>query len=91
MYINREGRPEIRLAESHDRGVTWHDVMTVFVYGKDRATKQNNGMNDVWAEMAAFSVGHPFLTRMQDGSVWVYFYNGPATDRTDFHYVQIAD
>ena len=91
VYINREGRPEIRLAESCDYGITWHDVMTVFVYGKDRATKQNNGMNDVWAEMAAFSVGHPFLTRMQDGSVWVYFYNGPATDRTDFHYVQIAD
>lgn len=91
VYINRDSVPEIRLAESHDHGETWQDVLSVFTYGRNVKGKQNSGMNDVWAEMALFSIGHPFMKRMQDGTIWVYFYNGPATDRTDFCYVAIEE
>jgi len=91
VYINRDNTPIIRLAESRDHGKTWKDVLTVYEYEKNTKGKQNNGMNDVWAEMAMFSIGHPFMKRMQDGTIWVYFYNGPATDRTDFCYVQIEE
>ena len=90
-YINRDSIPEIRLAESCDHGKTWKDVLSVYEYGKNTKGKQNNGMNDVWAEMAMFSIGHPFIKRMHDGTIWVYFYNGPSTDRTDFCYVQIEE
>ena len=91
VYINRDSVPEIRLAESLDGGNTWKDVLTVFTYERNTKGKQNSGMNDVWAEMAAFSIGHPFMERMEDGTIWVYFYNGPTTDRTDFCCVQVED
>ncbi|MBE7009883.1 MAG: exo-alpha-sialidase [Ruminococcaceae bacterium] len=89
VYINRDSVPEIRLAQSLDHGKTWADVMTVYTYGKDTKGKKNAGMNDVWSEMAAFSIGHPYMERMQDGSIWVYFYSGPSIHRTDFHFIKI--
>lgn len=89
IYINRDSAPVIRLAKSTDGGNTWSDALTVFDYGANTKGKANAGMNDVWSEMAAFSVGHPFLKRMQDGTLWAYFYSGPSTHRTDFHAVKI--
>lgn len=90
IYINRDAAPVIRLAESADGGHTWQDVLTVFDYEKIANRKANAGMKDAWSEMAAFSVGHPFLKRMQDGTLWAYFYSGPTTHRTDFRYVRLA-
>jgi len=88
VYINRESAPVIRLAESDD-GKVWKDALTVFDFGANTKGKQNAGMNDVWAEMAAFSTGHPFITDLGDGTVLVYFYSGPSTNRTDLHYVKV--
>jgi len=84
VYINRDDIPEIRLAQSADEGKTWSDILTVYKYERNVKGKQNECMNDVWSEMAAFSVGHPYIKRMNDGSVWVYYYSGPSTHRTDF-------
>ena len=89
IYINRDAAPVIKLAESMDGGQSWRDVCTVFELATAAQGKSNAGMNDVWSEMGAFSVGHPFLYRMCDGTLWVYFYSGPSTHRTDFHYVKI--
>ncbi len=89
IYINRNSTPIIKLAKSTDFGKTWSDVLTVFDYGANTKGKQNRGMNDVWSEMAAFSVGHPFLQKMPDGTLWAYFYSGPSTHRTDFHVVRV--
>jgi len=91
VYINRESLPEIRLATSTDGGKTWQDTLTVFTYERNTKMAHSGTMNDVWMEMAAFSTGHPFMARMSDGSIWVYFYSGPSTDRTDFHFVKIED
>ncbi len=68
---------------------TWVDALTVFDYGANTKGKQNTGMNDVWSEMAAFSTGHPFLKRMQNGTLWAYFYSGSSTHRTNFHVVKV--
>lgn len=87
VYINRDSLPVIKLAQSTDGGKTWTDVDTVYEYEKEIQGKSNAGMNDAWAQMALFSVGHPYLKVMSDGSLWVYFYSGPSTHRTDFHYV----
>ncbi len=91
VYINRDSVPEIRLAQSFDHGKTWSDALTVYTYGTNTKGKQNSGMSDVWSEMAAFAIGHPYLKRMQDGSIWVYFYNGPSTHRTDYWYIKIEE
>ncbi len=88
IYINRDSIPVIRLAQSFDNGKTWTDALTVFDYGANTKGKQNSGMNDVWSEMAAFSVGHPYI-EMIDGVLFAYFYSGPSTHRTDFHLVKI--
>ena len=89
IYINRDAAPVIKLAESADGGRTWQDALTVFDFGANTKGKQNAGMNDVWAEMGAFSIGHPFLKKLQDGTVLAYYYNGPSTHRTDFCYAKI--
>ena len=91
IYINRDAAPVIRLAESADSGNTWADVLTVFDFGANTKGKQNAGMNDVWSEMGNFNIGHPFMTRLQDGRIMAYFYSGPSTHRTDFHYVLIEE
>lgn len=89
VYINRDSVPVIRLATSSDGGLTWCDALTVYDYGENTKGKQNGGMNDVWSEMAAFSIGHPFIKFMRDGRLFVYFYSGPSTHRTDFHIVTV--
>ncbi|MBQ6701853.1 MAG: exo-alpha-sialidase [Clostridia bacterium] len=89
IYINRDTVPVIRIAESLDRGKTWKDALTVFDYGENTKGKQNAGMNDVWAEMAAFSTGHPYIERLDDNTAIAYYYSGPSTHRTDFCYAVI--
>lgn len=89
IYINRDSAPIIKLAESEDKGITWKDALTVFDFGANTKGKQNGGMNDVWAEMGAFSIGHPYIEKLNDGTALAYFYSGPSTHRTDFHYAKI--
>ena len=91
VYINRDGVPEIRMAKSVDGGNTWFDELTVYTYERNTKAEHSGSMNDVWAEMAAFCVGHPCMYRMKDGSIWVCFYSGPHTDRTDFHFIKIEE
>lgn len=90
-YINRDNAPIIKLAKSFDGGKNWEDVLTVFDFGQSTKGKQNAGMNDVWAEMGKFNVGHPYIIRLSDNKLGVYFYAGPSTHRTDFHLVIIEE
>ena len=88
VYINREKTPEIRLAQMKASG-EWEDVFTV--YGtENKSKKQSGSMNDVWAEMGAFSVGHPFVLPVDEDNILVYYYSGPSTDRTDICCVGIC-
>ena len=89
IYINRDSAPIIKLAESTDNGKSWNDCLTVYDFGQNTKGKQNSGMNDVWAEMGAFSVGHPFIEKVDENTAIAYFYSGPSTHRTDFRYVKI--
>lgn len=91
IYINRDAAPVIRIAKSTDGGSTWKDALTVFDFGANTKGKQNAGMNDVWSEMGNFNIGHPYITRLRDGRLMAYFYCGPSTHRTDFHYVMIEE
>lgn len=90
VYINREKAPVIRIAESED-GRIWRDIFTVYDSGMQRSGSKNAGMNDVWSEMGAFNVGHPYMLRLKDGRIAVYFYSGPSTHRTDYHFVMLEE
>ena len=90
-YINRDASPEIRMARSTDGGKSWRDELVVYNFGRSIKEKQNAGMNDVWSEMGKFNVGHPFITRLLDGNLMVYYYSGPSTHRTDFCYAIIEE
>ena len=90
IYINRDAAPVIRIAKSAD-GKKWEDIITLFDFGKNTKEKQNAGMNDVWSEMGNFSIGHPFMERLQDGTILAYFYSGPSTHRTDFRYIRVEE
>ena len=50
-YINRDGVPQIRIAQSLDHGKTWKDVLTVYTYERNTKTQHNGNMNDVFACM----------------------------------------
>lgn len=90
IYINRDHAPVIKIAQSTDDGHAWQDQLTVFDTGKSLNEKKKKSLNDAWSEMEKFSIGHPFIERMADGTLWAYYYSGPSTDRTDFHVVKIV-
>ncbi len=66
------------------------DELTVYDSGQSRCTSDSLSMNDAWSEMGAFSVGHPFMTKLHDGTIVAYYYAGDTTHRTDIHWVKIA-
>lgn len=90
IYINRDNSPIIKMAQSSDFGRTWQDVLTVYDSGLKKNTSSKLSMNEAWSEMGAFSVGHPFMTKMRDGTIVAYYYAGDETHRTDINWVKIA-
>lgn len=90
IYINRDSMPIIRLALSEDGGKTWRDTLTVYDSHPSEVEKKQGGMNEAWSEMGAFSVGHPYLLDLGDGTLMAYYYAGPSTHRTDVHWVHVA-
>lgn len=90
IYINRDAAPVIRLAESVDGGRSWADALTVYESGRAPSQDKNAGMNDVWSEMGAFSIGHPFITEADSEYAYAYYYSGPSTHRTSLHYAKIS-
>jgi len=89
IYINRDAAPVIRIAEKKKNSDIWEDIFTVYDRGQEIEKKKNAGMNDVWNEMGAFFVGHPFLCSLSDGSIMAYFYSGESTHKTDFCFVKL--
>ncbi|MBT3318501.1 MAG: exo-alpha-sialidase [Clostridia bacterium] len=90
VYINRDSSPIVKLAVSADFGRTWRDELSVYDSGQVKCTNDSLSMNDAWSEMGAFSVGHPFMTKMNDGTIIAYYYAGDTTHRTDIHWAKIA-
>ena len=90
IYINRDTSPVIKLAVSEDGGRTWHDELTIYDSHKKLEGSAGLDMNDAWAQMGAFNVGHPYLAKLSDGTLMAYYYAGPDTHRTDIHWAMIT-
>ena len=90
IYINRDTSPVIKLAVSEDSGRTWQDEFTVYDSQKKLELSSGLDMNDAWAQMGAFNVGHPYLAKLSDGMLIAYYYAGPSTHRTDIRWAKIT-
>ncbi len=89
VYMDRTGRPALKLRLSRDGGLTWPqrsermlDDFTALCSPAGHAT-----MQDAWAEMGAFSSGLPATCRTPDGGLLLVYYAGPHTNRTDIHWM----
>jgi hypothetical protein len=91
ISIDRSSSPVITVRTSRDFGHTYDEGLVV--YERDKLERQDSrdiSMNDAWAEMSAFSVGHPALLKLTDSEMLAYYYAGDHTDRTSIEFVRIA-
>lgn len=90
-YVDREGKPVLKLRTSADGGRCWPAEGMVVLDDRLRRPQQREktGMQDAWAEMGAFSLGLPATARLPEGDVLVVYYAGLSTDHTGIHWVRI--
>ena len=91
IYIDRSGSPKISVKFSADNGHTFlPGELTVYDSQLHSQKTDKGSMNDAWAEMSAFSVGHPNLAALPGGLLYAYYYAGGHTDRTDIRWAKIS-
>ncbi|MBN1342733.1 MAG: exo-alpha-sialidase [Phycisphaerae bacterium] len=91
VYVDRTGRPTIKVRASDDGGHTFPAETEVVIASADveRQTTAKQIMQDAWAEMEAFSLGLPATTPLPNGDVLVVYYAGPETDVTDVRWARL--
>ena len=90
ISVDRTSSPVITVRTTRDLGRTYDE--TLVVYERKNLDKQDSrqiSMNDAWAEMAAFSVGHPGLLKLSDTEILAFYYAGNHTDLTSIEFVKI--
>ena len=90
ISIDRTSSPVITVRTTRDLGRTYDEALVI--YERKNIEQQDSrqiSMNDAWAEMAAFSVGHPGLLKLSDNEVLAYYYAGDHTDETSIEFVRI--
>jgi hypothetical protein len=91
INIDRTASPVITVRTSRDLGRTYDEALVVYERKKlESQDSRQISMNDAWAEMSAFSVGHPALLKLNDSELLAYYYAGDHTDLTSIEYVRIA-
>jgi hypothetical protein len=91
ISIDRTSSPVITVRTTGDLGRTYNQEVVVYERAKSEGEDSRQiSMNDAWAEMSAFSVGHPALIKWNDSEILAYYYAGDHTDRTSIEYVRIA-
>jgi hypothetical protein len=90
ICIDRTSSPVITVRTTRDLGRTYDE--TLVVYERNNVAQQDSrhiSMNDAWAEMAAFSVGHPALLKLNETEMLAFYYAGDHTDATTIEFVRI--
>ncbi|MEX2567911.1 MAG: sialidase family protein [Cyclobacteriaceae bacterium] len=88
--IDRTKNPTITVRISSDEGRTFDEDLVVFQASLPQQDSRYIKMNDAWAEMAQFSVGHPHLVYLGKEELLAYFYQGRHPDHTGISYVKIS-
>ncbi len=87
--IDRSIRPIITVRTSRDYGKTYEESIVVYDTELVSQDSKQMTMNDAWAEMAKFSVGHPYLLWLGNNEILAYYYAGSHTDHTSIEFVRL--
>jgi hypothetical protein len=90
ICIDRSVVPVISLWIKDDLESPFTKVGDVFQADLARQDSRYVTMNEAWAEMARFSIGHPQLLHLGGSEVLAYFYAGSKTNHTEINYVHIS-
>ncbi len=88
--IDRSISPVITVRLSSDRGRSFYDSLVVYDSTLARQDSRNISMNEAWAEMAKFSVGHPNLMNLSENRLLAYWYAGDHFDDTNIEFAVIG-
>ena len=88
--IDRSTRPVITVRLSDDRARTWSESLVIYDSAMTKQDSKQISMNEAWAEMARFSVGHPHLLKLSENRLLAYSYAGEHCDDTSISYVMIG-
>ncbi|NLZ70452.1 MAG: exo-alpha-sialidase [Clostridiaceae bacterium] len=89
IAIDRSVRPIITVYTSRDRGRSYDESLVIYdhrIAGQDSVRMD---LNEAWAEMAKFSVGHPHLIAIGKGELLAFYYAGTETDYTSVEFVRL--
>ena len=90
ICIDRSVVPVISLWIKDHLASPFTKVGDVFQADLARQDSRYVTMNEAWAEMARFSIGHPQLLHLGGLEVLAYFYAGSKTDHTEIDYVHVS-
>ncbi len=90
ITIDRRDSPVISINVTRDNGRTYEKALTVYEGNVNKQDSRHVSMNEAWAEMALFSVGHPSLLVLENGDLLAYFYAGSDRNYTEINYVRIT-
>ena len=91
VYVDRTSSPKIKIRTSFDGGRTWPKDSELVIYKNDNViqNQERSSMEQAWAEMTAFSVGLPAVTKLHNGDILVVYYAGDHTDRTNIEWARL--
>jgi hypothetical protein len=87
--IDRSVKPVITVRISKDIRKGFGAQLIVYDADLGKQDSKEISMNDAWAEMVQFSVGHPTLLYLGNNEVLAYYYTGSAADMTNIAFVRI--
>ena len=90
VAIDRRKIPEIRLYISLKEGKTFENSMSLETLSMERQDSRYMKMEEAWAEMSRFSMGHPQLMDLGNEQLLVYYYKGNHPDNTGIRFIRVA-
>ncbi len=87
--IDRSVKPVITVRISEDIRRGFDASLIVYEADSGKQDSREISMNDAWAEMVQFSVGHPSLLYLGNNEVLAYYYAGASADTTNIAFVRI--
>lgn len=87
--IDRSVKPVITVRMSKDIRNGFDASLIVYEINSGRQDSKEISMNDAWAEMVQFSVGHPSLLYLGNNEALAYYYAGASSDETHIEFVRL--
>ena len=89
VAIDRREMPVIHAYISRDEGKTFDEAMRLETLPMERQDSRYMKMQEAWAEMSRFSMGHPQLMDVGNGQLLAYYYQGTHPDKTSIRFIRV--